>query len=926
MAIRPYHQPVLPITITSPNDSTTLNSDFVLSVFIKDNQQLWLTTTTGGLQIANLSDTALKFCNPHFKISQASKKITGINTIQYDIHQRRPVSAQILRDGGRSIFKDEYHRLWLTAPSGLFLLDSTAQELIYFNPITRGGAWSNVVSAAEGPENGQQGGHDLWLATYNGLGIFDMVNFNYQLVKNEPDDHTSLQPGRLTSVFKDQSGCMWIGSNGYGLSKFDMHAALFDNRYRHLVIDQFQTADFSVRSFYQNGDQLFIGTNDALFLINVSTDSISKIGLSSLIHQDIGEIFSITAAESDALWIASNIGLIWYQWRENKARIYVPQISRGQVEDNRIFKLFKRDDDHICLLTAHTFSIFNTEGKTFTHYFYNQDAINKYSEPAYGDICPDSKGNFWLGTDQGLLYFDSQAGTFRHYTNRPMDSTSISFNVVRSILPDPQKPDEHLWVGTAGGGLNKFDLVNKKFSHFTEESGLPNNVIYGILSDKEGNLWMSTNRGLSKFNPATSKFHNYDVNEGLQSNEFNSNAYYKNRDGKLFFGGIKGFNAFDPINIKVYPHIPPVVFTDFRLFNQSITGKEKNSPLQKDISAVDKIKIPYRNNVISFQVAALDFTNPIKNQFAYRLENFNDSWIMMGNNRLITFSNLDPGNYILHVKASNSDGVWNEKGISLALIITPPWYRTNWAYSIYLVIAVFIFLFFRRYDLNRLRLKNKLEIEHLETKKLRELDQLKSRFFANISHELRTPLTLILGPLEDVKHTNDEKGFNRLLPEMHRNAKRLLQLINQLLDVSKLDAGNYSIRTNREDIVNFLHQIVHAFSSLADRKQIVLETSVDETLKNALRSHNMHFYFDEDVLEKILYNLIGNAFKFTEPGGKITVGLTFSNQEKSCIELSVKDSGAGIPADRLPLYLIGFIRLKPLSSGSTKEVVLAWRW
>lgn len=272
----------------------------------------------------------------------------------------------------------------------------------------------------------------------------------------------------------------------------------------------------------------------------------------------------------------------------------------------------------------------------------------------------------------------------------------------------------------------------------------------------------------------------------------------------------------------------------------------------------------------------------------------------MGTNRVIVFSNLNPGKYILHVRAANGDGLWGEKSTSMKLIITPPWWKTWWALLIFTALLFISLFFIRKYELSRVWLKNRLKVEHIESEKLRELDYSKSRFFANISHEFRTPLTLIIGPVEDLLQKKEIKKFKTDLSYIQRNAKRLLQLINQLLDLSKLDARNYTIKTSREDIIPFVKQIVHSFSSMAHLKNIELETEIDPRLKNKLRDEEVNFYFDDDIIEKVLSNLLSNSFKFTNDGGNITVVLSLSETEKDFLELKVEDDGAGIAADKLP--------------------------
>jgi len=341
----------------------------------------------------------------------------------------------------------------------------------------------------------------------------------------------------------------------------------------------------------------------------------------------------------------------------------------------------------------------------------------------------------------GLQRFDPATASFKRYQNDPRDSTSISFNVVRAIHEDPFQPDKYLWLGTAGGGLNRFDLQTETFTHFTEKDGLPDNVIYAILSDSpdfpsntlkedRGNLWMSTNKGLSKFvlSPAaggvnsaegrTYQFKNYDVKDGLQDNEFNSCAYFKSQSGELFFGGIGGFNVFYPEDIQDNQHVPPVVITDFQIFNKSVAFERPRSGvrgpksvLQKPIAETEEITLSYEHKVFSFEFAALDYTDPAKNRYAYKMENFDQDWQQAGTKRTATYTNLNPGKYVFRVKAANNDGVWNEDGAAIKIIITPPWWRTWWAYGFYGLLLVAGVFAADRFQRRRVIAKERVQTE-----------------------------------------------------------------------------------------------------------------------------------------------------------------------------------------------------------------------
>ncbi|RMF62890.1 MAG: response regulator, partial [Calditrichaeota bacterium] len=603
--------------------------------------------------------------------------------------------------------------------------------------------------------------------------------------------------------------------------------------------------------------------------------------------------WSMIQDHQSRIWLATNQGLYRYEPQSGDVRQYKynPADSSG-LREKVVYAVFEDLDGKIWVATDSYFSRLQDERDgRFSHHRYNYKAHNP--DPAFPTIFQDVRGRFWLGTRNGLLRFQPGRKSFVAYTYDPRESTGLSNNVVRSICADPGEPERFLWLGTHGGGLNRLDMQTGVFTHFTTRDGLPNDVVYGVLADDLGHLWMSTNKGLCRFTPQTGEMKNYEASDGLQSNEFNSGAYYKSRSGELFFGGIDGLNYFHPGQLSDNPHVPHVVITGLRIFDKDVHPSKKNTVLRKVISQARDIKLSYRDEVITLQFAALDFSAPFRNRYAYKMEGFNTDWIQAGSGRTATFTNLPSGDYVFRVIGSNNDGVWNTQGASLKIhIASPPW-RTGWAYALYALVTLGLLYGLRSYEMNRLRWKNRLQMERVEGEKLRDLDQLKSRFFANISHEFRTPLTLIVGPLQQLMERLADEESQRMVGMMQRNARRLLQLINQLLDLSKLDAGKMELYLRQGDLVSFLRGVLTSYEALAETKKIDVCFTAER--------ESFIMLFDHDKMENIFHNLLSNAFKFTPDRGKVSLALAFpgSAANPAAVVVTVSDNGAGIPAKHI---------------------------
>ena len=460
------------------------------------------------------------------------------------------------------------------------------------------------------------------------------------------------------------------------------------------------------------------------------------------------------------------------------------------------------------------------------------------------------------------------------------------------------------WLGSYGAGVTKLDTRTGKTTFYTIEDGLQSNTIHAISGDSSDDLWLLTSLGITRFNPSSLETDRFDFTDGLGGSPVGmavaglfqtGNPTFKSENGTIFFGSNNGLTVFHPDHVQMNQFKPPLAITDFK-----VSGK--SHPLDGKA-----ITLAHHQNFFDIEFVALSFFSSSKNQYAYKLEGLDKDWVYTGTQREARYTNVSPGKYIFRVKGSNNDGVWNEQGASMQVTILPPWWQTWWAYSLYGMLALGLLYGLRQYTVNRERWKHELKLQRIEAEKMHEIDHLKSRFFANISHEFRTPLTLILGPLEKfISRTPEESEDGPVYQMMQRSAHRLLHLINQLLDLSKLEAGSMKLETKPADIVNFLKAIGLSFTSLAERK--LIQYQVQYPVEHPV------VYFDADKLEKIITNLLSNAFKFTPAGGEITVTAQLNSADKRAIpasfskagsstmvkmlQLKIQDNGAGITAEQ----------------------------
>ncbi|MCI0511840.1 hypothetical protein L0128_01340, partial [candidate division KSB1 bacterium] len=495
------------------------------------------------------------------------------------------------------LFNDHHGTTWVGTPAGLlrvdYQLDGTPTFKLFplISELILQPWQGSIMAISERPDG------KFWVGTQVGLTLFDPANGAFQFIRYNPMDPQSISYDGVISIFQDRSGIFWFGTPGKGINKLVPVTKPF-HYYGGILSQLAERSGFSVSAILEDrSGMIWVSANNRLYQLDRATDQWRRF---SQVTQPVGQVIE---DPQGWLWFSTGRGFFKYDPHTQKIALspsalpisgYLRVVSENGVR-NRLASIpgLERHADAL-----------------------NAAGINLYK------VLADTSQIVWLATDAGLMRFNRMDSSRITLQNDPHNPASLSNDVVYSMLPDPRTPAQFLWVGTAGGGLNCLDKTKLTFTHFTEKDGLPNNVIYGILPDRHGCLWLSTNRGLSRFDPQTKSFRNFDVQDGLQSNEFNRNAYFLSARGEMFFGGINGLNIFHPDSIRNNPHTPPVVITDFQLNYQSVSFRDPRAPLRQPISITNAIRLAYYQNTIAFEFAALEYTEPVKNRYAYRLENF----------------------------------------------------------------------------------------------------------------------------------------------------------------------------------------------------------------------------------------------------------------------------------------------------------------
>jgi signal transduction histidine kinase/ligand-binding sensor domain-containing protein/CheY-like chemotaxis protein len=902
-----------------------LKWNYVSALTEGKHNNLWIGTgrgldmiQSGSMEFRNFDKLGIIHVFDHFKEKNISSlffdsnrlwigtRNHGISVINFENNNIEAINIAALKDNINvitSIFKDTNHNYWIgTNKNGVFILDPSFNVLLNLHHQTNN---PSTISNNKVLDIMHDNNENIWVSVEN-AGI-DVFNLDYQKITNisQNNDENSLSKNSAWTMYNDNTGGLWLGCYNGGVNFYHKKNIKFSHK---KIVETKNSTENSVLSFLEDSENtLWIGTDGGgLYRKPENKENFRKFNYQKHIQNNPNHevIFDIIEYPKGTIWISTwGEGLYKYDLKSDRINVFQRDINGNEasLSSNTIRTLEVDDSGNIWVGTFGGGINIISDDAVIKHYTHVDNNPFSLVNNWILDIFKDVEGNMWIGTAEGLSFFDVKNQQFVNYKQDENDSTSISHNIVNYIYQDA---NHNIWIATTGG-LNLFDPEKNAFIHCTEENDLPNNVINAILEDNHRNLWVSTNKGIARINRENFNIHSYDLSDGLQGNKFNQQACMVSKEGLFYFGGLNGYNAFDPDEVSNNSVVPPVIITGFQLFNKNVEWNEEESPLQHVITHTDKITLDHTQSVFSFEFAALNYIQPEKNKYAFKLEGFEKSWNEVGNQRKATYTALPPGEYTFKVKASNNDGVWNLSPTSVKIEILPPPWKTWWALSIYVLIFIGVLIAFVKYTMLRVRDRNNLRMEKMEKENLKKMNQMKLQFFTNIAHEVRTPLTLMIDPLDKlIASPGESDERKKKLTLIERNAKILLRLFNQLIDFRKIESNKMALHAEKADLVRFIGSIFESFQLMADQKNIDFHYLHPDDIDDC--------WFDRDKIETIIYNLLSNAFKYTPERGHIAVIL---EAEESHIVIKIEDTGIGIPKEKLDLIFERFYQVE--NAGNT---------
>lgn len=902
------------------SDSTSINGNFVAAIYEDKENTMWIGTIPGGL-------------NKMDKSSGTFKRIV--------INPMEPLS---LSNSVTCIYEDKSGNLWVGTMDGLFQFDRKDGKFsrVFDNSDSSHIPQSQIIASFNEGTDG-----NYWIRTNSGLYLFDA-----DLKRIDAWEHLTSSPlngvwRNTKSMYQDNCRILWYGKHYKGIEKLIPK----NNNFKFYANPNIESR--SIRGTYvENKDIIWLATKAGLTRLDRKKNEYQLF-----LHnpKDLNTISSngatkILRDQKGILWIGTSKGLNkLVLTKENTYKIFRYKHNPNDpasIANDWVTQIYEDQSGRLYLMVGNgKIDILDGEKEEFLHLEYYK---GNQKMDQFGSILLEEPGRIWIGgrgvglSEIILPFRKSDDHTISPDTiiQYKSEQGGLNANTITCMHKDQMGT---YWLGTEGGGLNKMIISNSKgkdgkvfrFEYFTKKNGLCSDEINDILEDNKGRLWLGTENGISRFDPETENFTNYNKTDGLLSYAFSFQGY-KSQEGEMFFPSDNGLLAFYPDSIVDNPIIPPVVITDLKIFNETVPVGGK-SPLQTSISSTEEITLPYNQNFLSFEFAALNYLHTEKNRYKYKMEGLDPDWITAGTRRHADYPDLKPGEYTFRVIGSNNNAIWNMEGASLHISILPPWWATYYAYSIYVFLLIALIMGYVRFRTWQVRnekqilekqvqvrthqieerqreIESQKELLQKQNVKILDMDQMKTKFFNNISHEFRTPLTLIQGPVEDLMaDARLNKKEQNKLQLISQNAGRLLDLVNQLLDVAKLSSGQMKLKLVNGDIMQSLRIMVGSFSSMAETQGIIYNRSIPMGKYNT--------WFDYGILEKIVVNLLSNAFKFSPEAGEIAFcarwfhGETMESPDQ--LQFSISDQGPGIPQYSIDKIFTRFYQIEGQGNQTT---------